>query len=95
MKYRNKPRVIEAVQFKGLGWYEANNEPYPDGHCECDAVDNGGGSPHSHVHTIHKGQTVKLEVGDWIITEPDGEHFYPCKPDIFEQTYEAVEGEPS
>lgn len=29
--------------------------------------------------------------GDWIITEPDGIHHYPCKPDIFENTYELVE----
>jgi hypothetical protein len=35
---------------------------------------------------------VILDVGDWIIPEPDGEHFYPVKPDIFEKTYEAVEG---
>jgi len=28
--------------------------------------------------------------GDWIIKGVKGE-FYPCKPDIFEQTYEAVE----
>jgi hypothetical protein len=28
--------------------------------------------------------------GDWIITGVKGEH-YPCKPDIFEMTYERVE----
>lgn len=32
------------------------------------------------------------EWGDWVIQGIQGE-FYPCKPDIFEQTYEAVEGE--
>ena len=30
--------------------------------------------------------------GDWIIKGVNGE-FYPCKPDIFEKTYEALEGE--
>lgn len=30
--------------------------------------------------------------GDWIITGVKGEH-YPCKPDIFEATYEPVQGE--
>ena len=30
--------------------------------------------------------------GDWIITGVKGEH-YPCKPDIFEATYERVEEE--
>ena len=29
------------------------------------------------------------EIGDWLITGIKGEQ-YPCKPDIFEQTYEAV-----
>jgi hypothetical protein len=41
------------------------------------------------VTTIH-GQDTRVTVGDWIIDEGDGEHFYPCKPDIFEATYEAV-----
>jgi hypothetical protein len=34
--------------------------------------------------------TMKAEVGDWIITGVNGEK-YPCKPDIFEKTYESVE----
>ena len=33
---------------------------------------------------------VFAEIGDWIITGVKGE-LYPCKPDIFEDTYEAVE----
>lgn len=41
------------------------------------------------VTTIHGQQTDVIE-GDWIITEPDGIHHYPCKPDIFEETYEPV-----
>jgi hypothetical protein len=48
------------------------------------------GNDQPHVHTIHAGQLVNLELGDFVIPEPDGEHFYPCKPDIFEKTYEAV-----
>jgi hypothetical protein len=32
-----------------------------------------------------------VTTGDWIITGVKGEH-YPCKPDIFEATYELVEG---
>lgn len=45
---------------------------------------------HPHVHTIHNNQIVLIEVGDYIIPEPDGVHFYPCRPDIFEATYEPV-----
>jgi hypothetical protein len=33
--------------------------------------------------------TLKAEPGDWIITGISGEQ-YPCKPDIFEKTYEPV-----
>ena len=32
---------------------------------------------------------MRADVGDWIIKGIRGE-FYPCKPDIFEQTYEPV-----
>ena len=40
-----------------------------------------------HVHTIHNDQIVKLEIGDWVIPEPGGIHFYPIKPDILTDTY--------
>lgn len=46
---------------------------------------------YAYVVTIH-GERATLAPGDWVIREPDGEHYYPCKPDIFEATYEAVEG---
>ena len=36
---------------------------------------------------------MKADVGDWIITGVNGEK-YPCKPDIFEKTYEPVEVTP-
>lgn len=40
------------------------------------------------IRTLEGPMTVT--VGDWIITGVKGEH-YPCKPDIFEMTYERVE----
>ncbi len=42
---------------------------------------------HGWVDTLEGGHIVCP--GDWIITGVKGE-FYPCKPDIFEQTYELV-----
>lgn len=84
MKFRKKPIVIEAEQYVERG------QPVK-GMCDsrkCYFEDFV--SPH--VHTIHNNQRVDIEIGDWIIPEPDGEHFYPCKPGIFELTYEAVEG---
>jgi hypothetical protein len=32
---------------------------------------------------------MRASIGDWIITGINGER-YPCKPDIFEKTYELV-----
>ena len=43
---------------------------------------------HGWVKTLEGGHIVCS--GDWIITGVQGEH-YPCKPDIFEETYEKVE----
>jgi len=40
------------------------------------------------IHTLEGPHFVTT--GDWIITGVKGEH-YPCKPDIFEATYERVE----
>ena len=44
---------------------------------------------HGWIDTLEGGHTVCP--GDWIITGVQGE-FYPCKPDIFRATYEAVDG---
>lgn len=40
------------------------------------------------IHTLEGD--MKADIGDYIITGVKGEQ-YPCKPDIFEQTYEPVE----
>lgn len=36
--------------------------------------------------TIHNQEAI-VSPGDWVITEPDGIHHYPCKPDIFAKKY--------
>ena len=87
-KFRKKPVVIEAEQ-----WFPGNKAKgvmgdNPNKLCGC-VMFVGAQSPH--VHTIHANQGVLVEPGDWIIPEPNGKHFYPCKPDIFEATYEAVD----
>lgn len=85
MKYRKKPIVIEASQYTEYG-------KLVKGMCNSKSCfDVGNTEPH--VHTIHDNQIVILEVGDFIIAEPDGEHFYPCRPDIFAMTYEKVKEE--
>ena len=74
MKFRKKPVVIEATQ-----WFKDGDHP---------AVVRGApsGMPVYWINTL-EGDMMVSE-GDWIITGVKGEH-YPCKPDIFEMTYEA------
>ena len=81
-KYRKKPVVIEAVHYTEYGKLVKGMS----NSLSCFT----GGNNKPHVHTIHNNQLVNLEVGDWIIPEPDGEHFYPCKPNIFHSTYDLV-----
>ncbi len=87
MRFRTKPVVIEAEQFLANG--EATQpvkgmKLWPD---------ENGLQPRDmswgYVTTIH-GQSAHVQHGDWVIAEPDGEHFYPCKPDIFATNYEPV-----
>ena len=84
MKYRKKPVVIEAEQC----WYD--KKPWPDGVEENIKIDEDGAEYEAvpFIETLEGRLTVGD--GDWIITGVKGEK-YPCKPDIFEQTYEFVE----
>jgi hypothetical protein len=85
-KFRKKPVVVEAEQFGGF--YQAR---YPTGvEMEENSNEPWKERYRFYVVTAH-GQRVYLEAGDWIIAEPDGRGYYPCKPDIFEATYEPVE----
>lgn len=83
--YRRRPgQPVEAEQFFASVW------PWPKGVVL--KVGPGEWTPERDmffVVTIH-GQETKIVDGDWILPEPDGKHFYPCKPDIFEQNYEPV-----
>ena len=89
-KFRKKPVEIEAEQFRDARMGQSTSEwirSFPKGVCFKGCQD----SRRPHLHTVHQGQIVDLADGDWIIPEADGEHFYPCKPDIFEATYDPVE----
>ena len=88
-KFRKRPVVIEAEQLHGN----------PDGSGPIPAGVNYGW-PSSLMEGPHRlsgkywVQTLEgplvAQIGDWIITGVKGER-YPCKPDIFEATYEPVE----
>ena len=90
-KYRKLPIEIEAVQWHHYGDHPAVGyfrRPDVPGNVACEHC---GDSMHVHgwIDTLEGGHIVCP--GDWIITGIAGEH-YPCKADIFEQTYEAVKG---
>ncbi len=81
MKYRKKPVVIEAIQFTG------RNDAECLAFCPIarDPVDR---KANLIIPTL-EGEML-VSVGDWIIRGVKGE-FYPCKPDIFEATYEEAQ----
>jgi hypothetical protein len=83
MKYRKKPVVIDAVQVTNE-WFDGDhpNPLHPIGV----VID-----PQKRTVEIYTLEGIMTgRVGDWIITGVKGER-YPCKPDIFEQTYEPVD----
>lgn len=90
-RYRKKPVVIEAVQYRhrvdGIGtkmldiirWIRKNGG------------EASGAGYEIHIDTLEG--TMKAQIGDYIVKGIKGE-FYPCKPDIFEATYEPVSPPP-
>jgi hypothetical protein len=84
VRYRKKPIVIDAVKWDGN---LASVEELVNG-STCTAVDQDLGDPALFIQTL-EGR-MRAEVGDWIIRGVKGE-LYPCKPDVFEATYERAE----
>lgn len=83
-QYRKKPVVIEAVQWTG------ENVAEVDAFIGDGLEDNDDGAKPGQPISIETLEGVMTaQVGDWIIRGVKGE-LYPCKPDIFEATYEAV-----
>ena len=87
-QYRKKPVAVEAVQFNGLNPTEIKD--FVGENCVVEIYDNEVTPPVARIviHTLEGD--MKVSDGDYIIKGVKGE-FYPCKPDIFEQTYESVE----
>lgn len=85
MKYRKKPVVIEAqkIDFTLAGIGTQDDDDYYGLGIYKDSTSSTGYS----INTLEGKHEVTD--GDWIITGVKGEK-YPCKPDIFELTYEKV-----
>ncbi|NGX08786.1 hypothetical protein [Mycobacteroides franklinii] len=95
-RYRKKPLVIEAMQWRSedyateiFEWIEANDGiAYRDA-AVCGACGpNGEDWSHFEIGTLEGD--MEISPFDYVILGVGGE-FYPCKPDIFEKTYELVE----
>jgi len=91
MAFRKKPVVITAVQMtkEVAAAYLFEKKPLPDGVEFASASHNNGkiNNFHAYIETLEGRMAVSI--GDWIITGVKGER-YPCKPDIFEMTYESA-----
>lgn len=94
MKYRKKPVVIEAVQLLWQNWPDicdfAGVGKLEEGKPEGCYSDNNQSKLGLKIPTL-EGVMEAVE-GDYIIKGIKGE-LYPCKPDIFELTYEPIEEE--
>ena len=78
-KYRKKPVVISAIQWRGNNRSEI-----------IDFVGNSAVFDRTGLYIITLEGEMFASIGDYIIRGVDRE-FYPCKSDIFRKTYELVE----
>lgn len=88
--YRKKPVVIEAMQLPAP---DGIDDGLPGDFIEFLNSGNAEGWNENRdgtvaIHTLEG--TMTADIGDWIIRGVKGE-LYPCKPDIFEATYERSE----
>lgn len=87
MKYRKKPVVVEAIQFQD----EVSCFEYLQDKMGLDPVKVDYKIPDKPVLKIETLEGIMIaSLGDYIIKGAHGE-LYPCKPDIFEETYEKAE----
>lgn len=87
--FRKLPVIIEAIEWDG------KNKEAIDSFCV-----NTNGISQNYWHDVYKNGNYVLKIrtlegdhtasiGDYLIKGVKGE-FYPCKPDIFKQTYESI-----
>lgn len=82
MKYRKKPVVVEAIQYDLSKYYIHEIKEFVGPSLKLDS------SGQHYISTLEGNMSISPR--DYIIKGVQGE-FYPCKPDIFEQTYERAD----
>lgn len=92
MKYRKKPVIIDAIQWTGCNMIEITD--FAKGVAKFDEIQQGDAEnemPAQYDLSIKTLEGImQASLGDYIIKGVNGE-FYPCKPDIFEKTYEKAD----
>lgn len=92
-KFRKKPIVIEAFQMTNVRrwdnneWPEWLNEAWQKDIGEANSLWCDVDPPHDSLHISTLEGVLNIDWNDWIIKGVQGE-LYPCKPDIFEATYD-------
>ena len=79
-KYVKKPVIISALQWTGDNILEM---------CNFTGKEDSKLLKNDELYIDTLEGTMHASVGDYIVCGVDGE-FYPCKPDIFEKTYEII-----
>ena len=88
-RYKKKPIEIEVIKWDGNNIEEVKNFMYP-----VEPIYMPGFKNSNEIIGIETKEGLMVaNINDYIIKEPfDKERgFYPCKPEIFEQTYEECE----
>lgn len=86
MRFRKKPVIIEAIKYTG----DANTTLAPTQEFITASLDGTIRERDGKMVIKTLEGTMIANKGDYIIMGVNGE-FYPCKPDIFEKTYERVD----
>jgi hypothetical protein len=84
-RFRKRPVEVQAVQFTG-----DNLEEIWDAFGCAGIYGPTEKNPDWLILTTVHGDPAPARVGDWIIPDAKPGTFYPCKPDIFDATYEEV-----
>lgn len=86
-RWRKKPVEIDAMRFDGTRAGRDALQEWSGGAVRRSTINSLDFCTDLGIETLEG--TMRVDNGDWVIKGIKGE-FYPCKPDIFDQTYDPV-----
>jgi hypothetical protein len=90
MKFRKKPVTIEAAQVRHLLHRAKNDWSCLPEWIKAAYEDHQVVFGDKAIHIQTSEGEMRADIDDWVIRGVKGE-IYPCKPDIFEMTYESAD----